>query len=42
MNLHVPVFVCRSQTIARAFVVYVLEQMSGKSPGFVLLSVQTN
>lgn len=28
--------------IARAFVVYVLEQMSGKCPGLVLLNVQTN
>lgn len=30
--------VCWNHIIARAFVVYVLEQMSGKCPGLVLLS----
>ena len=42
MNLHIPVLVCWSQIIARAFVVCVLEQKSGKCPDLVLLSVQTN
>lgn len=39
MNMHILMFVCWSQIIARAFVVYVLEQMFGKCPDLVLLSV---
>lgn len=37
--MHILMFVCWSQIIARAFVVYVLEQMFGKCPDLVLLSV---